>query len=31
MPDLALEPSYNLLKNLIITAMDSEVDSRYGK
>ena len=26
----ALEPSYNLLKSFI-TAMDTEIDGRYGK
>ena len=31
MLDSGLEPSYNLSKNLFITAMDTEIDSRHGK
>ena len=27
----ALELSYNLLKNIFGTAMDTEIDSRHGK
>ena len=31
MLDSALEPSYNLSKNLFITAKNTEIDRRYGK
>ena len=31
MLDSALEPSYNLSKNLFFTAMVTEIDRRYGK
>ena len=31
MLDSDLEPSYNLSKKSFITAMDTEIDSRYGK
>ena len=29
--DSALEPSYNLSRKSFITAMDTEIDRRYGK
>ena len=31
MLDSALEPSYNLSKKTVITAMDTEIDSSHGK